>query len=104
MVDSAPNTYNIGTTVKCRAVFTDKDLGTPIDPTVVTFSTRKPDDSVYSLPDNDPLIVRESVGIFFVLLLADLVGDWWYRFNGSTTAAVAEETHFIVKPSKVMSN
>ena len=93
--------YVPGNTIELRGTFTD--AGGPADPSEANLIVRYPDGTrvTYVIGD-DPEVVQVAVGIFEVEILADLVGTYWYRWEGSTTKKSADEKYFVVIPSAVL--
>lgn len=66
-----------------------------VDPGVVTFVFKKPDDTTvtFSAPD----VIRKSIGVYYVNYAPIEKGVWYFRATGNSPAIVAGETSFIVK-------
>lgn len=97
--------YYKGTTVRCSVTFTDRTGGL-IDPTAVAFKLKRP--KVLLSLKGTPVVVptietydpsRESVGVFFVDLIASIEGRWFYRFEASGNVVCAVERAFDVLSS-----
>jgi hypothetical protein len=79
--------------------------GTPTDPTNITVRIKKPDGTVTVL---GPVaggtggggITRVSAGVFKTDITLDDAGYWFARFEGTGTAAAAEDHQAIVDPSE----
>jgi hypothetical protein len=94
------NEYDYGDKVRCRGEWTDVD-GDYQDPTSVFFSYIKPNASsavTFEYTVNDEL-VKSGVGIYYVDLDADTVGDWWARMFSTGTGQAAYEWEFRVRDS-----
>jgi hypothetical protein len=90
--------YHIGDKVKLTATFKD-ETGALADPTTVVFRALGPSASfVYTTPDSH--IVRDSIGVYHVILSTDVSGDWAYRFEGTGALTAATERSFFVEKSR----
>jgi hypothetical protein len=88
--------YNKGTLVRCSAHFTDID-GDDADPTTVVFKFKGPDDeevTTYTYPDDNEIVVKDSVGHYHSDVLGDYKGDWVYYFQGTGAVQIADEGSF----------
>lgn len=93
--------YSQGQTVDVRAEFTDADAQRA-DPSVVTFSVRKPDGTttVYTFGLAEPVIVRSDVGIYVGKIETDQYGRWLVKYHGVLgSSRPTRETFFDVAPS-----
>jgi hypothetical protein len=80
--------------------------GDPTDPTDVTLTIVKPDETrlVYSWPDPgaNGTLIRESAGRFYADEAADQGGSWWYRLEGTGEVMAAGEGSVRVERSRVL--
>ena len=87
-----------------RAPFRDIS-GTAADPTTVVLVLAKPDRSTlhYSWPDagDDGTLVKESTGRFYIDVLLDSAGSWFWQLTGTGTVQTREEGEFWVRQSLV---
>jgi len=88
--------YYIDQVVKCRGTFTDED-GVAVDPDAVLFQLRTPP-GVYTTYTYgvDAELVKEGVGIYYVVVDADEVGAWLVRFYSTGEGQAAVEDRFDV--------
>jgi len=91
--------YDLGDQVKCSAAFTYG--GAAVDPTTVTFQIRRQPANpittyVYGV---DVELVKASTGNYYVNYAPDHVGEWCYRFAGTTTYISAAEKTFRIRSS-----
>ena len=85
-----------------RAAFTDP-VGVVTDPSSVTVKTKDPSGTIaeYGWPSAGPdgTLVKESTGRFYVDVLLDLDGTWYWQLTGEGTVQTSEEGEFWVRPS-----
>jgi uncharacterized protein YfaS (alpha-2-macroglobulin family) len=94
------NKYQIGDDVRCQATFTNSDTNVPIDPTVVRFQVRPPSGAITTYTYNsDPQLTRVSTGVYRVVVDANQIGIWHYRFYSEGNGKAAGEGRFEVVPS-----
>ena len=92
------NAYDLGDMVRCSAAFTEN--GAAVDPTTVTFQVRRqPAGTITTYVSGDPELVKDSTGNYHVDYEPDHVGDWCYRFAGTTTYVCAAERAFRIRSS-----
>ena len=78
------NTYNEGQRIKITVQFTDADTGGAVDPTIVRFCTRDPENvSTCWRYLVDPEITRTAVGAYRFDLLLSKHGTWTYAWFGN---------------------
>jgi hypothetical protein len=83
--------WQVGDQAKVTGYFTDVS-GALVDPATVTVKIKNPAGSVQTLVYNTDLeVVRDSVGVYHVLIDLTSSGNWFYRFAGSGTHIVANE-------------
>ena len=94
--------YDYGDRVRIRGVFTDPtDDNAPIDPEVVKLSYKHPSNGTITLTFGDDIEVqKESVGVYYVDLDIDAVGDWYYRWWSTGNGMGAEEGQFLIEESQ----
>ena len=98
-----PNEYRIGTTVRFSVTFKAGTVETEPPPnTSIKFKHKNGDGGVLTktyITDAD--VVRDSAGKYRIDLVADVVGNWNYRWEGTGNAYAAEEGVCIVKATTV---
>lgn len=95
------NRYVPGNTVELVGTF--EDSGGPVDPSAANLTIRFPDGTrVTYVMGDDSELVQIGVGVYVVRIVADMVGTYWYRWEGSTTKRSADERYFVVIPSAVL--
>jgi hypothetical protein len=99
MTTATTNTYDIGDQVRTSVAFTTT-VGTPVDPTAVTFRLRKPSGIISILVYGvDAAVVKDSVGNYHVDVTVDLQGIFAYRYEGTGAAVAACEGRFVAQNS-----
>jgi hypothetical protein len=99
--------YDIGDRVKVytSTPFTDSD-GVIVDPDIVTFRIKEPDGTVTPyVYDDDPEVVKDGVGIYYILVNVDAHGNWYYRIEGTDAGLNymgADEGNFTARVSYVL--
>ena len=90
-------TVLIGNLIKVRATFKD-DTQVKMDPTVVTLHVKNPADTETSyVYGTDPEVVRESQGVYYMLLdTTAQPGEWMFVWNSTGTLQAAGQTKFTV--------
>jgi hypothetical protein len=89
--------YQRGQSVQLGATFTDS-AGAAANPTTVTCKVQKPDltETTYT-SISTPAVANPSTGTFRLILPATTSGQWAYRWEGTTGAAIAvDEGQFSV--------
>jgi len=85
-----------------RAAFKDP-AGVATDPSAVTVRLRKPsgDVLVYGWPSAgaDGTLVKEATGKFYIDVLIDESGTWYWQLTGTGTVQTSEAGEFWVRPS-----
>lgn len=91
--------HDKGEGVWIRGAFTDPVSGAPADPTVVRVRYRAPSDPTVTTKvyPGDPVVVKDSVGHYSLLLTAAEPGLWEYRWEGENVAPAITEGSFIVR-------
>jgi uncharacterized protein YfaS (alpha-2-macroglobulin family) len=88
--------FDIGETVRSDITFTNFS-GTAADPTTVTCTARKPDQSVISLT----VVAGGSTGVYYAETVVDQTGNWFVHWDGTGDLDVVEEGEFYVRVRKV---
>jgi hypothetical protein len=87
-----------------RAAFKDP-LGVATDPSAVTVRLRKPSGAVliYGWPTvaADGILVKEATGKFYIDVLIDEAGTWYWQLTGTGTVQTSEAGEFWVRPTLV---
>lgn len=92
-------TWHIGDLPKVTATFIN-DTGALVDPDTITAKIKKPDLTITTLVYGvDAALVKDSVGIYHVLIDLTQSGNWFYRFIGTGTRQVANEGTIFVQSS-----
>lgn len=93
--------YDLGEGVWIRASFTNPQTGAPMDPSTVTVRYLPPSGAAGAptvlIYGTDPEVVKDSTGNFSLLLEANEVGLWQFRWEGENTAPAIHEGTFIVR-------
>lgn len=93
------NIYDIGNAVRCSVTF--RTISNIIaDPNSVFFHLMTPSGTthLYTYGANSEL-QKLTTGVYYVDVLAQQQGAYYYRFEGSGTIQSAEESYFVVRPS-----
>jgi hypothetical protein len=93
-----PVVVDVGDTAILIGMFTN-DENQPADPTDLTVTVRKPDDTVVAL-EAEPV----EVGTWEAACPVDQEGIWWYRFEDpgdNNTPSFAEEEPFFARVRRV---
>ena len=85
------NTYDIGDQVRLSVAFTNS-AGVATDPTTVTITIRKPDQTT-----STPTALTSATGTWYTDVTLDQTGNWYYRFAGTGALVAAEEGEFYVR-------
>lgn len=93
--------FDIGDTVRIKAVFTDTDTEAPLDPSTVEFKVKKPDGSIldFIFPAT---VTKIGVGIYQIEVDADADGTWYSRIFSTGTGKTADEDSYAVRKSLVL--
>lgn len=96
---TAPNGYPLGSTIRLKATFRDKDTEAPTDPASVVFKLMNPAGQV-----SQPLVVQDGIGSFHadvnVPAAASSVGTWYWRWEGVGATLSAQDGYFEVAGSR----
>lgn len=93
--------YDQGDLTRQSVIFTnDADVAT--DPTVVTFTFKKPsgDETTYTY-GIDAVLERDSAGNFHADVVADEHGLWVWSWSGTGAVTQTDEGQFFVQPSDI---
>lgn len=96
------NTYDVGDVVVLEATFTTTDDNTDTDPNTVALTVRRPDGTLDEIDAGD--IDNPAVGSYrhdYELEDGYPPGTVHYRWEGTGTAAGAEEGAFVVRHRRV---
>lgn len=91
--------------VRLKATFTKSeddpdDPGGLVDPDTVTVRTKDPNgDKASFVYLTDLSLVREDEGVYHYDVDASLIGDWFYRWEGTGSGQAAAEGKFTVSDS-----
>ena len=90
------NHHTVGDTVRLKAEFIDPDTELPVDPTAVTFkSKRHPDTTAASTSGT-----KDAVGLYHADITVPTAGLWHYRVEATGTYAGTDENDFVVDESQ----
>jgi hypothetical protein len=97
--------YDLGEGVFVRSSFTDPTTGVAADPSTVTAKILPPSypagTPITYVYGTDPEVEKDAVGEYHVLLTADEVGLWQYRWEGENTAPGIQEGSFVVRRTEL---
>lgn len=85
--------YDIGDGIRITATFTNL-AGALADPTTVVFRVLDPLGAMTT-----PSFSRDSLGVYYADIVATAKGVWLYRWEGTGSVTVAEESSFTVRSS-----
>lgn len=92
------NVYNQGDLVRLTGTLATA-AGAPVDPSTAKVTVKAPDGTetvyVYGV---DAFPERSQSGVYYVDVIPNQVGDWYYRFESTGTGQAEDEGHFRVKP------
>jgi hypothetical protein len=95
----AANTYVIDSSFKLEAEFTNESG--VADPTTVIFKIKKPDGTITTYTYGvDAEVIRESLGVYYMIVTVDTPGNWWYKIMGTEALIAATEGSFVGLQSK----
>jgi hypothetical protein len=95
------NVYSKDSLVRVNVTFALS--GTNTDPSVVKAYYKSPTGVVTTLVYGvDNALVKDAVGQYHVDILAQIVGNWFYRFEGTGTLVAANEGEFVIQPSQIL--
>lgn len=92
--------YAFGQGVRIRGPFKDPITHLPVDPSVVKISYRAGSSTVTTKqfgPDAE--VIKEAAGIYYMDVVANVVGTWHWRVFSEVDNIAADEGSFIVQPS-----
>lgn len=95
------NVYAKDSTVRVSSEFTVS--GTDTDPTTVTCYVKDPNNSLTTLVyGTDAALIKDATGKYHTDIMANIAGNWWYRFEAAGTVAAANEAEFVVSLSQIL--
>jgi hypothetical protein len=95
------NVYSKDTLVRVNVTFALSNVNT--DPSVVTAYYKSPTGVITTLVYGvDNALIKDAAGQYHVDILAQIVGNWFYRFEGSGTLIAANESEFVIQPSQIL--
>lgn len=75
--------------------------GVATDPTGVNIKYRDPFGVIVTKTyGSDPEVKKSGVGQYYMDIVIDKSGEWYFRFEGTAAPQVAAESSFWVEPSK----
>jgi hypothetical protein len=93
------NHYQKGEPVLCEATFTNPETDEPLDPDTVILKVQDPDEIETSYTYGvDAEVIKDSVGVYHLDVLANKSGTWFYRYESPGQAA--NESWFYVYKSE----
>lgn len=92
------NRYDYGDQIPVKAEFTVD--GAYVDPATIILKVRKPDKSTVTYTYGiDAAVIKSAVGKYYLDLLLNQEGDWYYRWEVTGSAVLVEEKRVNVKES-----
>jgi hypothetical protein len=89
-------TYDVGEAVRLSATFS-RD-GSPIDPTTLTLSIKRPDRTIVTYTTASPEMIHSATGSYHVDYIPTLAGRYLYYFMGTGAAQSTRQGWFMVRP------
>lgn len=86
--------YQIDTTVRLAVLFTNATDGQPVDPDTVTLYVEVADGTKTEIVYGVGSIIRTGIGAYYHDLVADEVGTYLYKWQGSGAVAVTSPDGF----------
>jgi len=90
------NNYDLNDSTCLTAEFVSGSYA--INPTAVTLKIKNPANTISTIAMG--ALTNPEVGTFGYNLTLNMVGQWWYRFEGSGNVIAADEKCLIVDPSE----
>lgn len=87
-------TFDIADGIRITATFTDLN-GNPGNPSSVIFKLKDPSGSVTL-----PAAQQSDTGVYYVDIVVDSRGTWFYRWEGDGAIQAAVEGEFFVRASR----
>lgn len=95
--------FLVGQVVRLPIRCIDPLTGTGVDPGGVILRIRPPGRALTDYTfGQTPEIVKDAVGRYHALIVADVAGEWRYRWELAAPHVGTEEGSFTVDPSKVL--
>ena len=95
------NVYDIGDTARVTGLFYNAS-SVLTDPGTLTFSFKDPSGNVTTYTyGTDAEVVKSATGTFYVDVVFDERGMWYYRWEATGARTGAEAGQFRVKPQEV---
>ena len=95
------NVYAKESLVRVSSEFTIS--GTDTDPTTVKCFYKDPTGVVTTLTYGvDNALVKDATGKYHVDVFAQVVGNWWYRFEATGAVVAANEAEFVISLSQIL--
>ena len=93
--------FTVGDTLRFSVTFSVG--GTNTDPTVITFRRRDPNGVIQAyVYGTDVELVRTAVGLYRIDLALSVTGEYWYRWEGTGSAAGVSEDRVLILKSLVV--
>ena len=95
------NTYAKDNQIRVSVEFLVNSVDT--DPSTVKAFYKDPNNAVTTLTYGvDGALVKDATGKYHVDIYANLVGFYWYRFEGSGSVISASESVFYISQSQIL--
>ena len=95
------NTYDVGDTARVTGLFYDSS-STLADPGTLTFTFMDEEGNTTTYTyGTDAELVKSTTGTFYVDVVFDAHGMWFYRWEATGVRSGAQEGQFAVKPQTV---
>lgn len=92
--------FDKGTSVRTTVSFVDKTTGQPVDPATVRCLYKNSGGQTTLTYGTDNAVVKDSTGNYHVDLNANVVGQWWFRWESTGANQGAYEDSFEIRPSQ----
>ena len=97
--------YDLGEGVWIRSAFTNPLTGAAMDPATVRVKVLAPSaatgSGVFKVYGTDTEVIKESTGIYAMLVTGSEAGLWQYRWEGENVAPAVQEGSFVVRRSSL---
>ncbi len=96
--------YDLHDLVTLRATYVSTDLVTTADPSYVICYVKNPSAVVASYPYGvaGASVTRQATGAYFKDITLDVVGKWYYRWEGTGLLQAAEEWTLVCERTFVL--